>query len=70
MINMNKEYKQELKVLRKAKAKIAKDMAGATASAVKQVKAIYTSLGRGAKRCQKELARIEKREAILEGRLS
>lgn len=70
MMNMNKEYRAELKVLRKAKKKIERDMSAATKTASKQVQAIYTALGRGAKRCQKEVARIERRESILQGRLS
>lgn len=69
-MNMTKPYRAELKALKQAKKKVQRDYHRAIAS-FETIKRLATRDAQKATRTvHKEIARIDKRIAILEGRLS
>jgi hypothetical protein len=80
-MNMNKEYRAELRGLKKAKAKIERDYRGclqaihredrrAFEECSRKRRALARDAGRAAKAMTRATARITNRIAVLEGRLS
>lgn len=69
-LNMSREYRDELKTLKKNRRKVLSDHRRATIARNKQIKAITRSQDRGGRATGKVLAVIDRRVAILEGRLS
>lgn len=68
-MNMNKEYRAEIKILNGAERKIRRELSAHTKATVKQIRLLERNSVRAEKRCDRELQRINKRRAILEGRL-
>jgi hypothetical protein len=69
-MNMNKEYRAELKQLRKTEKKLNSDYKKLIRETTRQMAALNRSGQRGRMATHRELARIQKRRAILEGRLA
>lgn len=68
-MNMNKEYRAELKQLAKTEKKIKQDYKKLTRDTTRAMAELNRSTQRGRVATNRELARIEKRRAILQGRL-
>ena len=69
-MNMQKEYRAELRVMKKAEGKINRDVRTLERNTAKAIAVMNRTLERGRKAANKELGRIHQRRAILEGRLS
>ncbi|HMP82769.1 MAG TPA: hypothetical protein PKA41_08725 [Verrucomicrobiota bacterium] len=69
-MNMNKEYRNELRDLKAQEREIARGLKHVTATAKKEITSITRNVEREARLAYKQLARIGKRRAILKGRLS
>lgn len=69
-VNMTRQYRDELKTLNQNGRKLKRDWQHFKRDAEGQLKRIAKLLQRGGKATAKELQRIEKRQAILLGRLS
>jgi uncharacterized protein YyaL (SSP411 family) len=69
-LNMAREYRDELKTLRKNRRKVVRDAKKATGDLARKIKALERAHRRGGRAAQKTLALIDRRMAILEGRLS
>ena len=69
-MNMKKAYRQELKMLDRAARKINRDFLRFCNAEGKKIAAIKRNIYRGTKATERELARIDTRRAILNGRLS
>jgi hypothetical protein len=69
-MNMNKEYRRELRQLNKVARKIGLDWRRFFATNQKAILKIQRDTARGRKATERELNRISRRQAILEGRLA
>jgi hypothetical protein len=67
---MTKEYRDELKTLRKAKKKILSDQQKQDREIQREITKLAKQSARGVQASRKAIAQIEKREAILQGRLA
>jgi len=69
-MNMNQEIRAEIRTLRKTERQINRQGRDARKQALKQIKAGQNLFRRAEKNCGRELDRITKRLAVLQGRLS
>ena len=69
-MNMLPQYRQELRQLARARRNITRDYTAQKQSCERQLKHLRLSLQRGRRASTRELTRIDRRIAILEGRLS
>lgn len=69
-MNMTKQYRTELRVLRKSKAKLERDFVQFEREHQKKAKALRRDHQRSVQSVAKSMNRIDERIAILEGRLS
>jgi hypothetical protein len=80
-LNMDKEYRAELRELKKNRRKVERDLATEERACMKAIKAAAATqrrtvrnaernYDRAEKRCRKIIAKFQERQGILEGRLS
>lgn len=69
-MNMNKEYLAELDQLQKAERKLVRDLRIARRLADQATKRLQRDVARAQKATDRDLEKINRRRAILEGRLS
>jgi len=69
-MNMNQEIRAEIRTLRKAEKQINRQGREVRKQALKQIKAGQNMLRRAEKNCTREMERLTKRLAVLQGRLS
>lgn len=69
-MNMKKEYRAELKALARAQKKLHRDYVLHERNTLKQIAALQRSIKKGEHATNKEIQRINKRRAILEGRIN
>ena len=69
-MNMNKEIKAEIRTLNWARKKIQRDLRAADCIRRRQIRKLEREILRSQRSCGRAVGRIDKRIAILEGRLS
>jgi hypothetical protein len=69
-MNMNKEYRKELRALKAQEREIARTVERGRKAATREIEAIERRLQRESRLAFKAGVRINKRRAVLEGRLS
>jgi hypothetical protein len=69
-MNMNKEIKAEIKILKTNRKKILRDEKTAVKINTRQIQQCHMAITRAHNACGRQTSRITKRIAILEGRLS
>lgn len=69
-LNMSREYRDELKTLRRHRRKVVTDYKTAQRGYAKDLRALNRAMKRCDKMVEKALAGIDRRIGILEGRLS
>lgn len=70
LLSMRSEYRTELKILARAQRKLHRDYERHERSVIKQMAVLQRSIQKGRRATDREIQRINKRRAILEGRLS
>jgi hypothetical protein len=69
-MNMNPEYRAELRQLSKARKKVLSDYKQLYRDTDRQISALIKRRGKGLRTSTREVHRIDRRIAILEGRMS